>query len=88
MSIKLNKENGLLHQISFSYLLSILWPKVISLLEMTNSCIQRDPEAAAFYYDELSFVVASGNLDNRIVVWHYSLDSMQITSLITKENSE
>ena len=35
---------------------------------MANACIKKDPEAAALYYDELSSVVATGNLDSRVVV--------------------
>ena len=42
--------------------------KVTSLLEMANTCIKKDPEAAALYYDELSSVVGTGNLDSRVVV--------------------
>jgi len=43
--------------------------EVTSLLEMANTCIKKDPEAAALYYDELSSVVGTGNLDSRVVHW-------------------
>lgn len=42
--------------------------KVINMLEMANDCIKKDPIAAALYYDELSAVVSTGDLDSRIVV--------------------
>ena len=35
---------------------------------MAKTCICKDPEAAALFYDELSSIVATGDLDKRIVV--------------------
>uniref|UniRef100_UPI00358E47E1 Fanconi anemia group D2 protein-like isoform X1 n=1 Tax=Myxine glutinosa TaxID=7769 RepID=UPI00358E47E1 len=46
-----------------------VFKQVTSLLDLVRSCIERTPDAAALYYDELANLIQSGNLHTRVQRW-------------------
>uniref|UniRef100_A0A8C4X1H2 Fanconi anemia group D2 protein n=1 Tax=Eptatretus burgeri TaxID=7764 RepID=A0A8C4X1H2_EPTBU len=46
-----------------------VFKQVTSLLDLVRSCIERTPDAAALYFDELANLIQSNNLHTRLQTW-------------------